>query len=104
VPEGLTVARYIIHFANGEIRELPISWTHNIHSAWWAPWRPRKMGENCHVAWQGHSLATRARDGALWLYRTAWENPFPEVEITHIDLITNPPNTILLLFGITGEP
>ena len=103
VPDGTALGRYVMHFADGQTQEFPLIREQNIHSAWWPEWRPRTLGDNCRIAWTGANRIVQMRDHSQWLYRTTWENPSQDIEITHIDVIAVPPDSWIGLFGITAE-
>lgn len=103
VPDGTPLGKYLMHFANGETRELPLVMERNIDAPWVPTWRPRTLGPNCRIAWTGTNPASKAHDHAIWLYTTTWDNPLPETELESIDIVTFPPRTLVYVFAITGE-
>ncbi|HAB18295.1 MAG TPA: protein kinase [Verrucomicrobiota bacterium] len=103
LPDGLPMGKYVMHFANGETRELPLILEQNIGATWVPTWRPQTLNPECRVAWQGSNPSSKAHDHAIWLYCTTWENPMPEIPIESIDLLTFPPRTFVNLIAITGE-
>jgi len=102
--DGATNGAYVMHYADGRRATLPLIREENIDGPWWPEWRPRKLGTNCIVAWSGATRYVKLRDHSQWLYRTTWENPTPDVEITHLEVVSYTPDTWLALFGVTVNP
>jgi hypothetical protein len=103
VEEGTRIGAYVFHFASGRLVEWPIVFGETVHGFWWTPWRPRNMGTNCLVAWQGSNPRVKPKDSALWLYKTTWENPDPTDRVQSIDFISDGTVCAPFLVAITAE-
>jgi beta-galactosidase len=87
------VARYVIHYTDGEQEVFPIHYGQEI-SEWWGP----SPLSGAKVAWTGRNLI----QSPVGIYATPWTNPYPEKEIASIDLIGNLSPTQIVLLAITG--
>jgi len=78
------MATYVFHYANGMTWEIPITGEHV------STWRVDRYAENKPIAAKGCIVAWRGEDkkGPAQLYLSSWENPFPDLEMESIDLIT----------------
>ena len=83
---GTTIGKYIIHYANGEVREIPLIYGKNIVD-WWAYPEDEKF-EEAEEVWTGSNAATDRLNQRTRLFKYTWENPLPDVEITIIDIIS----------------
>jgi hypothetical protein len=55
------------------------------------------------VAWSGQNGKSRSSGLTIQLYKTTWENPTPEVEITSIDFTSAKRTSAPFLIAITVE-
>jgi len=57
------------------------------------------------VAWSGQNRMTRGVGGGqtIQIYKTTWENPKPDVEITRIDFVSTKRRADPFLIAITVE-
>src|SRR5262249_45761385 len=78
-PFGAIVARYRVHFANGQTHEVPVAFGRDIANFY----QPPNSVAEANVAWRAEKVWGEAVDAAVFL--STWENPFPDVEITHLD-------------------
>ena len=102
--DGTRIGAYVFHMASGRKIEWPIVWGHTVHSFFWKPWRPRTLRTNCLAAWSGSNPLSQRKGAALWLYKTTWENPFPEERIDSIDFVSDLTPSPPFLVAITVEP
>ena len=102
-PEGSRIGAYVLRFVGGETREFPLVHSQNTHCCLWSPWRARELGTNCVPAWHGSNADSEAMNAELHLYRTTWENPLPEREITTIDFVSDLGSATPFLVAITVE-
>jgi WD40 repeat protein/tetratricopeptide (TPR) repeat protein len=101
-PAGTPVAKYVIHFANGEQREVPFLLVEDAYD--WhlsATRRNQPTGPQSKIAWRGPGGLGQDRE--LGLYMKTWENPLPDVEITHIDFISAMAEATPFLVALTLE-
>ena len=92
------IGSYVIHYANGQRKEIPIIYGQDVRSWWVFPNEPATMAR-ASVAWSGTSASASVR-----LYKRTWENPLPNVEIKSLDFISSMANPSPLLIAVTAEP
>jgi hypothetical protein len=90
------VASYVIHFANGQTWQIPL--THeDLDDVSFTGDEPATV-KGSTVAWSGTNSLGQVR-----LYQTSWENPLPQVEVESIDLVSAMPFYPSFLVAITVE-
>jgi len=99
---GTTIGAYIIHYANGEVRETPLVYGKNIMD-WWAYPEEEKF-EEAEEVWSGSNATTYKLDQRTRLFKYTWQNPLPSVEITTIDIVSSLSYSGPFLVAITIEP
>lgn len=102
VADGTFVGSYLIHFANGDRRIVPMIYGFDIRD-WWPQEGEPKMPHGMIVAWEGMNNASRASNRAVRVYKSTWQNPLPEIEIERIDLISAMTESAPFLISITTE-
>jgi hypothetical protein len=97
---GTQVAAYVMRYADGRTQEIPVNYGKDVQDWWMGGGAPGPDGPE--LVWQGKNHA--APDGpSLGLYRTIWNNPFPEVEIESVDYRSTGSNSAPFLIAITVE-
>jgi len=91
--KGVTIARYVIHFADGGTVNIPVRSGIEVND-WSDPLKPEKAV----ICWTGNNRVA-ANKG---LYLAKWENPTPAKTITSIDVIGNLTDAQLAVVGIAG--
>ena len=86
-PEGVEIGAYVIHYADGQRRVLPLVYGHDVRDWYFFQSLPVTSRE-ARLVWLGANQRTRADGAHLQLYVRSWENPAPDVEITSIDLVS----------------
>jgi hypothetical protein len=100
-PKGTKVGSYVVHYANGQTREIPIVYGQDVQD-WWLS-EPIGADNKPAVAWQGSNHA--APNGPpVAVYLTTWANPLPEVNIESIDYRSAMQNSAPFLLAVTVEP
>jgi hypothetical protein len=95
------IGRYVLHYANGESRSIPIIFQENV-ADWWV--RPNDIPPvHAEVAWEGVNPRTKSMSFLIRLYHYTVENPLPEAEIQMIDFISEMVQSAPLLVAITIE-
>jgi hypothetical protein len=103
VPEGREIGRYVVHYADGARRSVPIRYGVELRDCW--GWTGEGQAPtNAVVAWQGQNPVTLERGFDLRLYRTTWENPLPGVPIASLDFVTAGTRSAPFLLAITADP
>jgi hypothetical protein len=87
------VARYVIHYADGTQNIFSVRYNQEI-SEWWNP----KPISGARIAWTGNNLVA----SPIGIYSTEWKNPYPDREISTIDLVGNLSITQVVVLAITG--
>jgi hypothetical protein len=102
--DGSTVGRYIIHYADGQKRTLPIVYGRTVRDWWFYPDSPKEASQS-HIAWTGSNQAAKDWNPpvTLRLYKTTWRNPQPDVEISSIDFVSAERSSAPFLVAITAE-
>jgi hypothetical protein len=95
---GTTIAKYVVHYANGQSREIPLHFGAELRD--WRPMHdPEPRVNGPVVAWHGLD------DGKLEvvLFQTTWNNPLPDVEVESVDAVSTMTDAALFLVGITAQ-
>lgn len=86
-PTGATVALLILHYKDGTSAALPIQ--HNLHvKDWWNYGSPPPSDPNTVVAWTGQNQATARMGTSIRLYKTRFDNPYPERRVESLDYVS----------------
>jgi len=102
-PEGTRIGSFVMHFANGQIREMPIVYGGNVRDFWvWSKEAPAPPG--LIQAWTGHNAEASAKGTTVRLFKATWKNPLPEMPIESIDFESDLTNCEPFLLAITAEP
>ena len=105
--EGEEVARWVIHYADGSVREWPVLYGEHVRDWCWSKKDPREARQAV-IAWEGKPtpiLAVSGNDGveSVRLYKATWINPQPNVEITHLDFVLGKTRLRPFVVAITAE-
>jgi len=92
---GTQIGRYVLHYADGEQRELPLVVGEDVRD--WS-FNPGQPAANAAAAWTGPGGT-----GGLRLDHRAYENPRPDVEITTLDFISAGTQATPFVVAITLE-
>jgi hypothetical protein len=97
--DGLEIGRYIIHLANGAQREIPLVLGREL-----VDWhiQPRK-NEAYVTAWTGENPKSRSLRKQIRLFKTTWENPYPDMEVRTVDFEATRPGPCPFLVALTAE-
>src|SRR5262249_23979188 len=82
--DGSLVGRYVLHYRNGERRELPIRYGIDARNFWCGEDfgdRAKAVSE-ATVAWEGRQRHATAAGATVRFFKRTYENPLPEIEIT----------------------
>jgi hypothetical protein len=97
--DGLEIGRYVVHLADGTQHEIPLVLGRDLVD-WYI--QPRKTEEYV-TAWAGANPKTRGLRKQIRLFLSTWENPFPEVEIRTVDLVSDCTGPCPFLVALTAE-
>jgi WD40 repeat protein/serine/threonine protein kinase len=87
VEKPVLVGRYILHYADGQTAELPLVYGEDLRNWWTVPGEPKET-PNASVAWTGNTPLAAADGKTIRLWKRTYENPRPDVEITHLDFVS----------------
>jgi len=103
--DGVPLAALVLHYANGETQSLRL--VYGLHARNWrresGERNPRPDDPNSHLAWSLVDEESPSSDGALRLYRTPLDNPFPDQVITSLDFVSLFSKATPILFAVTLE-
>jgi hypothetical protein len=97
---GTEIGRYVVHYANGERREIPIRIGQDVVD-WFE--QPRGNGEHPVIAWIGENPKSRRWGKKIRLFKSTWENPLPQVAIETVDFLALKPGPSPFLIALTAE-
>jgi tRNA A-37 threonylcarbamoyl transferase component Bud32 len=97
--DGIQIGSYFISLADGTQQEIPLVLGREL-----VDWRiqPRRKEEYV-TAWVGQNPHTRKLRKHIRLFKTTWENPFPEVEVRSVDFVSACPGPCPFLVALTVE-
>ena len=99
---GDELGSYIFHYADGRQIELPILASRDM-AEWWS--QPNEQDMKAMVAWTGTNPAAHANGHTIRLFKTTWENPFPDTPIRLLDFESDKPTPGQpFLVAITTDP
>jgi len=101
-PDGTVIGRYIIHFANGEQRQVPIILGADMYD--WvlsSARRNQPASSASKLAWRGPN--PNGLDHDLGVYVKTWDNPLPDVVISQIDFVSEMHDAAPFLIALTVE-
>ena len=97
---GTPVALYLIHYANGERVEVPVVYGEQVRDTLFVRDSPTQAA-NASIVWQ--TDCDQLAGHALRLFHFAWKNPYPNIEIRHVDFVSSPGSSAPFLVAITAE-
>jgi hypothetical protein len=103
VENGTRIGSYVVHYADGEEREISIVSGDNVGD--FSTLNPEAAPHDlprAKVVWKGENAA-REWLGMIGIYKIAWENPLPETEVKAIDFVSAMTAASPFLIAITAE-
>jgi hypothetical protein len=97
VPDGTQVGTFVLNYADQQQHGFPIIYGEDVRD-WNVGSERKKQLTRGRIVWT-------ARDGKYQfrLFKTTWENPMPDNEITSIDFVTKMTAAAPFLIAITVE-
>ena len=95
----MPIGAYVVHYADGQQREIPIVGGEDIRDWWVMPDEP-EIASTPKVGWTG----TTPQGVPIQLFITMWKNPRPGVEISSLDYVSKMTQAGPFLVAITVEP
>jgi hypothetical protein len=96
-PVGTTIGHYVLHYADGRIREFPIIYGLDLREYHDRSGTSEAV-ERGQVAWKDTDKKWNFR-----LYKSSWDNPRPEVEVATLDFVSAMTDCHPFLIAITVE-
>jgi hypothetical protein len=87
VEKHVRVGSYVLHYADGQTAELPLDYGKDLRNWWTVPGEP-KQTPNASVVWTGNTPVAAMNGQTIRLWKRTYENPRPDVEITHLDFVS----------------
>jgi hypothetical protein len=100
-PEGTTVGSYLVHYANGESREIPIVYGRDVRD-WWTQGNEAASAE-LKTVWTGKNEAQGGEQAPKRLFESTWKNPRPDIKIESLDYRSAMSPSAPFLIAITVE-
>jgi hypothetical protein len=83
---GQRVASLFLHYADGEMREIPIIAGEDVGD--WQSFREGGGVGRAKVVWSGRQVPSRVWTRSLHWYKSSWDNPRPGHPVTRIDYVS----------------
>ena len=100
-PDGTKIGSYVVHYANGETREIPMVYGEDVRDWWPQPNEP--ANDKLNPVWTGENTASQNGEPRVRLFKTTWQNPLADVEIQSIDYTSTMAPSAPFLIAITLE-
>ena len=97
IAEGTRIGQYVVHYIDRSQQEIPITLGVDL-SDWFAQETNRPL-----VAWTGENPKSRRLGQKIHLFKSTWQNPFPETAIEFVDLVAGPSGGSPFLVALTVE-
>jgi len=98
--DGTEIGRYVVHYASGERRAIPIVIGRDVVD-WFE--QPREGGKPLLVAWTGENPKSRRWGKKIRLFKGTWENPLPQTTVASVDFLALKPGPSPFLIALTAE-
>jgi eukaryotic-like serine/threonine-protein kinase len=102
VAPGTTVARYVVHYSDGEQAEIPVIYGQEVRDTVFNPDAPTEAA-NASTVWRGTFDTTPNRRVFLRLFHFVWANPRTGSEIQQVDFLSAGSSSAPFLMAITTE-
>jgi WD40 repeat protein len=100
VKKDTKVGAYIIHFKSGQRHEKPILFGRDLDNWWFRPGRPPTEAK---VVWTGSNAEAERYGEKIRLFHTTWENPWPDLEVASLDMVSTLTECNPCLLAITVQ-
>jgi WD40 repeat protein/serine/threonine protein kinase len=87
VEKDVRVGSYVLHYADGQTSELPLAYGKDLRNWWTVPREPKETA-NASVVWTGNTPLAASNGQTVLLWKRTYENPRPDIEITHLDFVS----------------
>jgi hypothetical protein len=97
--DGLEIGQYLVHLGDGTDYHIPLVLGQDL-----VDWHIQRRKTEAYVtAWTGENPKSHQLRKQIRLFKTTWENPFPEVEVRTVDFIAECPGPCPFLVALTAE-
>ncbi len=97
--DGLEIGRYVVHLANGAQQEIPLVLGRDL-----VDWHIQPRSKEAYVtAWAGENPKSRGLRKQIRLFKSTWENPFPQAEVLTVDFVSACRGPCPFLVALTAE-
>jgi hypothetical protein len=96
--DGTTIGTYVIRYADSQRVEMPIVYGHDLRE-WCFDYDPVREIRGAAVAWTGRN----AGQHPVRLYKSTWENPWPEIQLVSLDFVSAMTDAAPFLIALTAE-
>jgi hypothetical protein len=96
------IGEYVLHYANGQTRGIPIVYQRHVKDWWVKPEDP--VLPDADIAWTGENEASHKLGYRIQLYRYTINSPLPDHEIETIDFVSTMTDSAPFLIALTVEP
>ncbi|MBN2390600.1 MAG: hypothetical protein JXR84_07750 [Anaerolineae bacterium] len=100
--EDTKVGEYILHYANGQTKYIPLIYQRHLKDWWVQEGDP--IPTDTEIAWTGENEAAHKLGYKIHLYRYTINNPFPNEEIVTLDFVSTMTESAPFLIALTVEP
>ncbi len=102
VQSEVRVGTYVLHYVDGQTAELPLDYGKDLRN-WRTVSGEPKETPKASVVWTGNTPLAAANGQTIRLWKRTYENPRPDVEITHLDFVSAMAFPAPFLVAITVE-
>jgi hypothetical protein len=100
--DGSPVGSYLVHYANHEVRTLPIIYGKDVR-AWVTEADEPLTTRNSQIVWIGPSPLVQSWSKSLRIFKSTWLNPLPNEELVSIDFVSAMSSAAPFLVALTAE-
>lgn len=100
--EGTPIGALVLHYANGQQRELKICYGEHVLD-WWCKTQDNGTDSGTRVAWRGENAITKANHKKLRVFQTRFINPLPMDKLLKIDYVSKMSKSAPFLIAISME-
>ena len=102
--DGTRIGIYVLHYGDGQQRELPIEYGRDIDDWWFSAAVPGSSHPSgAVVGWMGHNRLADHSNNAIRFFNSTRENPRPDVKLVSIDFISTMSPASPFLVALTVE-
>jgi len=101
--KGTVVGRYILHYADGQSRELPIVFGRDLADWFLSVSTAEKASGNPTAVWTGSNRWSAKYNCTIGLYGSTFQNPRPDVELVSLDFLSTMSTASPFLVALTVE-